>query len=444
LRSAAACDHDTDHWVKQLRRVGTEWLAAVDKDGLERAESPLPRAGPLQGANGLAARALGVDNEPPAESLQGVGRLAASAIVSEDKLAAQTAALSLLALKPDRAVGDIQEALKRIERGSLRRRRRAMLFGALADAGSDSEEKVRSELEHPQDLAGVWWWRARRHIRRDGALIMSWSFWGAFGAALALAVYRAFLAIFNARFMGTEFAIQSYWGFIIGFLMSLGMALAGPLLLHDMQTGDAGQRRGTDRLALMLGAAGFSLANGLVMWMNGLGLTINTFLLFLFTSFLAGLILGIGLYGQPQAGWTAGLGTWLKRLLLPAILMAALQSPVLFEAMAGSDGNYLLDNAQWLAASVFEPAEALVNKYGFYPTLDAIFNQCIPVETGGSCLACTGSGLLYACFEQWWSMADAAVTSMLLLLGMMTGWHFPQTWLGRLWDRFLRWLTGLV
>jgi hypothetical protein len=423
LQSAVASDQPPAFWVEQLRR-SAKGSRKVNETGSKALEEELDQIIGKLGPRGEL---------PPVPDK--VRTLAWSPAVHPDSLTSQTAALALLAIDPENALDDIHKSLRKAPIAD--RRRRAQLIGILAEASHEISEELPKRRDNFRDRAAVWWWRVRWRIRRTRTRLVRWSLGGAFGAGLALAIWRALLAIFNARTMGTEFAIQSYWGFIIGLFTTVGMLLAAPFLLLDLDDLTPQEEKRRNRLALLLGAVGFSLANGLVMWLNGLGLTTNTLLLFLLSSFLAGGAIGIGLYKQPWSGWPDGIGEWFKRLALPALLLAVLQAPVMWETITRPEGGYLLDNAQWLIASIFESSEALVNKYSYYSLLNPIFDQCVPGILGQSCLACPDTSFFTGCFEQWLSILDAAVTGVVLIWGMMTGLHFPTTRLGRGWKKLM-------
>ncbi len=425
LRSAISTDQETGHWVRQLRRVGSPWLETLQK-------APTPE----QGNNiGLAGKSLGLDyvsRHPPPE---GIHPLAWAAAIHLDPITSQTAVLALLAVDSNAVISKTQTALRELRRVDSRSGRRAMLLGALAEADDEAAKRLPQELEHVQDRLAVWRWRAHKHIQRNRLQINRWLFGGALGAGLALAVYRAFLAIFNAQPIGLEFAINSYWGFILGLGLLYGMLMAAPLHLLDFQQ-DAPVPRKVRNSSVLLGALGFCLANGFVIWMNGIGFSVATFLRLLVVTFLSGLALCLGLIGQPQAGWNFGRFYWFKRLTLTALLLAFIQLPVLAEAAAGADGRYVFDNAEWIASAVIEPSESIVNKYSLYPALQALFDQNIPLETGKVCFdGAASAGWFVNCFEQWWSILDAALVGVVLVLGISVGLHFPQTGLGSVWRK---------
>jgi hypothetical protein len=440
LRSAVEYDQYSNDWVEVLRKVGLAWLGQVHTREHVTAETEMD----------LAEKQLGLDAQILNPAPEKVGNLTWSAVSNGDTRTAQTAALALLALGPETVINQIQEALQEISDTGLRRRRRAVLLGTLAEADPKMATILPKEIDNIQDRLAVWWWRVRKNVRRDQAQIRQWSLGGAIGGALALAVLRAFLAIFNSRPMGSEFAVNSYWGFIVGLGLVFGIVLAGPLMLQNSMVPEPGQERRLDTLAILLGGLGFSVANGLVAWMTGLGLSLAMFFRFVLTTFCSGMGLSLGLFKQPRAGWLLGAGGWLKRLAMAAIALALLQSPVLCEAATKPGGGYWLDNAQWTISAITETSQSIVNKYSFYPFLNTRFNRCVAVETGTCCFACSSSatkpsttGFLSTCLAQWLSVIDAALVGVVMTLGITAGIHFSQTRLSRFWTRLrARWGGG--
>jgi len=375
LRSAVESDQETAYWVAQLHKVGAQWLEQIQAK---------PRRGEERG---LAERHLGLGSALADQRPKGVSALTWSAVTNPDTRTGQTAALALLALQPEQAVAQIQNALRSVGHSAARRRRRAALLGSLAEADLSVAKGLPSELDNVQDRVAVWWWRARKHIRHNQSLISRWAVGGALGAGLALAIYRALLAVFNALPIGTEFAVNSYWGFIAGLGLVFGLVIAPPLLLQDAGRPERGKARNPILLSMLLAALGFSLANALVVWMNGIGLTLPTFLRSLVTAFLVGIGLSLGLFRQPEAGWRLGPGGWLLRLGAAAALLAIAQLPVLCETALRADGRPWLGNGEWLAASIIEPRQALVDIYRLYPFLDTLFSQGASAGAGQCCFA---------------------------------------------------------
>jgi CHAT domain len=437
LSSAVQGELDSSHWVAQLRRVGARWIKDLQAKPLV---PPDQEMGPAEKQLGLDVRSLGP--VPP-----DVDVLTWSAVSHPDSLRAQTAALTVLAAQPDKVIGKVQDALRYVTSGSVRRRRRAMLLGCFAEADSAIADNLPHELDNLEDRLAVWWWRARRHFHRSRRVMSCWGLGGALGGCIALAIYRGGLAVFNSQAVGTEFAINSYWGFLVSLGLVVGILIARPLLLQDVESMKAEKSRRVELLSILLGAIGFSLTDALVAWMNGVYLTSAILGRYLVTGFLAGAGLGLGLAGQPWAGWRLGLGGWLKRLGAASITLAVTQLPVLCQMARRPDGSRWLENSQWLAATIIEPSQILVNLYRFYPPMDALFRQGRSLVAGGCCYAglqgapLRWSWLFAGCFAEWMSVLDAALVGIVITVGVTIGLHFSETWLGRIWARFARRLS---
>jgi hypothetical protein len=428
LKSSLYYDQDTGYWVKKLSHVGIKWLQKLRDKTTIVGDDEFKFEDEQLGLRDLEQRPEQVDI------------LTWSAVKQSDLLKAQTAALALLASeneKPEKVISDIEEGLFFVKNKSKQRMRRGILLGTLAESDPIIDENLSREVDNLQDRYSIWMWRVRKHIRQTKQKIIRWTLGGALGAAIALAIYRSVLAIVNAQPIGTEFAIYSYWGFIIGFGLVLGKVLAEPLLLQNPDSAKPYKYRRVIILSTLLGAIGFSLANGLVAKMNGLEISLNTFLRLLIVSFIVGAILSLGLLNQPKAGWNLGWLRWFKRLGFVAILLAIIQLPALCEATTNINGSYIFDNVEWLGSSIIEPSQSIVDKYRLYPCLDLLFNKCVPGEIGKCCFQCPipiGNSIIGSlfgnCFEQLLTALDAAFVGIVLIVGISFGFHFKDTWLG--------------
>jgi hypothetical protein len=132
-----------------------------------------------------------------------------------------------------------------------------------------------------------------------------------------------------------------------------------------------------------------------------------------------------------------GFGGWVRRLGAAALLLGLMQLPVVCEAATRPGGSYWLDNVEWLAATVIEPSEMIVNKYRMFPFLDGLFNRFVPGESGTCCFAgpASAGGLFPLCAEQLFSVLDAVLVGIVLILGITAGMHFFDTRLGTVWRR---------
>jgi hypothetical protein len=138
--------------------------------------------------------------------------------------------------------------------------------------------------------------------------------------------------------VGLHFAMNSYWGALLGAALTSGMALAGPLLLS--RPGEAEETRTAGRtpprpdrrsaaLAAGLGALFFGTVHLLLAWLLGLSAASSSparVLLVIALGYVAGLGLTLALYGQPRAGWRLGIGRWLLRLGVAVVALVGAQA----------------------------------------------------------------------------------------------------------------------
>lgn len=436
LRSSLACRTETYPWASRFRQMGLEWVSKLDAQEWPANDRPLEEGIKVEPV-GAGEKLLGLGDPAVSPPPPKIGAVTWSAVQHPDSLTRQTASLALLALGVDEVLRRLQNALVRgIENTGQRRQRRAELYGILAETDAETAKVVSKQLDNVQDRFAVWWWRASRVIRQNWVAILGWSIRGALGAALALASYRALLAIPDKGIGGNAsiaFAIYSYWGFMLGLALTFGVIMAGPLLLQNPMRPEPNQQRRVALLAVLLGALAFGVANVVVALFNGAGW--NASLETLPSALLVGAGLGLGLYGQPGAGWHLGVSGWLKRLAPAFALSALAQVPALCE-------NVLASSKQWLGASIFTQSDWLVNGYSWVPALQRLFDRCDPLnlEVSVCCYQCVSTaggtriaGLFANCFEQWLTIVDAGIVSLVLTLGITAALHISRATLKRRW-----------
>ncbi|MFQ5343223.1 MAG: CHAT domain-containing protein, partial [Anaerolineae bacterium] len=365
LRSAVARDTPAAPWLDRLRsdagraliRELEEPNAPIPKN-LRSSRSTLNKAGLLLGLHdagrGEAGRSDGATagatadrhtlrpfgsslrtrpasplrSGQPGDERPPFGPVAWSAVSHSDAVTRQTAALALLAMDRHRGLDRLDWALRAVEARGLRRRRRAELHGALADADPEIE-KLNTDLP-ALDRAGIWWWRARRRIIRDRHRLAGLTVGGGIGAGLGLALLRGITAALTRQTVGLQMSVEFYLGALLGGAVTLGMALAEHLLLKQHEeTGDAPPiwhvpfhpDRLPAVLAVALGTLFFGLAHLFVIFSTG-SLSLSGKSLPIEMGFVAGLGLGLGLYGLPLrgAGRRPGIGRWLLSLGAAALI----------------------------------------------------------------------------------------------------------------------------
>lgn len=419
LRSALLHEKETAPWVSRLRAVGSGLLADLDAPGAE--------AGPL----GDAEKLLGLDHPQLGLRPTDVGAVAWSAARHPEPLTRRTAALALLALGEREAVERVRKAVRSLDDSPTRQQRRAELFGTLCEVNPATARAVQTEMDDPGTRLAVWWWRVRRHWRADRTDILWWTLKGALGSALALALYRGLLAIpKNSHFFLRDFAIYSYWGFILGAGLTFGCLIGATLLLQEPLHPDPARRRQVARLGVLLATLGFALANFLVAALNSdcLACMVRRAP----AALIVGLGLALGLFDQPRAGTRLGVFGWGKRLLAACLITAAAQLPVLCQAMLLSGPP-----SEWQASAMIQSSEEFRNGFSVYfgPDENNLFYRCNPdTSPPRCCYACAagstrGSFLATAildCSSQVLSILDAVVFGLLITAGVTMGLHWSR------------------
>jgi hypothetical protein len=260
-------DEEVRPWLDRLRGDEALPLRLFDQPGGSGAGVEPPLA---------VRKALGLDAGRLTGRPGSVGPIAWSAVSHENPFTRRTAALGLSTLEPAPA-----EALRRLEAAlahvepQARHRRRAELWGLLADAYPDVEG-LGTGLP-ARDRLGVWWWRARRRIGRDRRRLVALTLGGGAGGAVALGLLRAAIALLIPGVSSLiQFAMYSYWGFFTGAATVLGITLAGPLLVPPLHgTGEAGgEQEGRRQTLLAVGLGTLSAGLGLLVLSIFMGLSL--------------------------------------------------------------------------------------------------------------------------------------------------------------------------
>jgi hypothetical protein len=251
LHSAVVRDEPAELWLAWLRNDAGRALLGQ----LEMSHDPADRSGadgaPSPSALAKATLLLGLaDVTPPEQPVpspglqpplppnfggieggRGVGRpfgpVAWAAVTHPDPTTRQTAGLALTVTDRHQTLDRLNWALKAGAKGWQRRDRQAELRGALADA---DPEIARLNADLPLlERAGVWLWRVRRRLIRERYCIAGLTLGGAIGAGLGLALLRGLTAALTRYTVGLHFAMNFYWGAILGAALTLGFVLAGPI-----------------------------------------------------------------------------------------------------------------------------------------------------------------------------------------------------------------------
>lgn len=389
LRSALFEDEPIDPWLTQLRARGANLIAKLDSPG-----DYDPSTDDLELTEG--GEILGLGNAPSVPP-QDVGAVAWTAVSHTDATTRQAAAvtLSVLPAVPEEGLERLDRALRGVTPRWRRFARKAELRGTLAD-GDPEIEKCNADLP-PWDRVGIWFWRFWRRARRERNRIRALVFGAAIGAGVALGTLRGLLGIPAGPLAMTRFAINFYWGALLGAVIGLGVGLAEPMLVRRRGKPANEARpfwralfppaRRLDLMTLLLGTLFFGVMHLLVGWFNGLNLCKRS--LILATGTLTGFGVNLALYHQPKTGYRQGIGCWLLRIFAAALPAVMAQRVIIASGL------------DWAATAITRTGAHLRDNFGRY---DQIF-QLIDDN------------------QDFFSYLDAALVGILLMIGITVGWH---------------------
>lgn len=389
LRSAVVEDEPVEPWVARLRERGVDLVTELDSPGDGGAAADVSTPAEEGDVLGLGDALSGCP--------QDVGAVAWAAASHPDVTVRQTAALALTALPtvPDEGLERLDRALRGVAPPWKRFARKAELRGTLTD-GDPKIERRNAGLP-PWDRGAIWFWRFWRRAKREHDRIRGLVFGAAVGAGMALGALRGLLGIPAGPLAMTRFAMNLFWGALLGAVIGLGVGLAEPMLVRRRETpaGDAPPfwrapfhpDRRPDLLALLLGTLFFGVMHFLVTWFNGLDLSERA--LTLATGTLAGFGVNLALYGQRTAGWQQGIGRWLLRMAAAAL------SAVLAQWVIIAAGH------NWAATAITRTGEHIRDYFGRYDNIYRLLDENQNV----------------------FSYLDAALVGILLTVGITIGWQ---------------------
>ncbi len=418
LRSAVTRDEPVGPWLAWLRSdEGYALIRQLEEPqaaNLTRynSRSDLKRAASLLGLADVTLPKQPGDQPGP------FGPIAWCAVIHpDDSIVRQTAALALMSLPGHEGLNRLDEALREGLQGWRRRQRRAELYGTLADGDPEHENEIKNRYSDLPflDRISLWLWRARRRLFRDRDRVAWLTVGGAIGAGLGLGLLRAVIEALapapNAVFVGPQFAIYFYCGAILGAALSLGMALAEPLLLsrHE-KTGETPPiwraPLHPDRLpavvAATLGTLFFWLGHAIITFFNSFPSLSNILdPLRAPMVLVAGLGLNLALYGcQPRINQSQSL---VRRLLRPSTaprLATAALTFVLVEWLFITQGKGPALNIAWSTS-------AYKSKF-----LDYIMTRDPR-------------------WPEYLALLDAALVGLVLTIGLTAGLALAANWLAR-------------
>ena len=288
LRSAVAQDAWTSTYYQRAKRSDRLGQAIIQIEG-------------DVGENGVPlAREEDVASIRHLLSLAESETVTQAAVTKRDPKTRQTAALALLAAKPQQAEDRLDQALSARVGGLRRWWRRAELIGALAEADTgvaEGLEKQRAALRLGPYLWRVW----RRMVRQRWSLALHTA-GAAIGVGIAVGLLRAMISYYHAAVIAVQFAINSYWGMWLGAALGLAFFVANltdlaPNVPKGARSGQHAIRQLTMRLLLPTFA--FTVIHTLVLVMNGSGLVNHGHLVLASAAVGAGIALA---HLTPDAG----------------------------------------------------------------------------------------------------------------------------------------------
>lgn len=332
VRAAVVGGAPLTPWANRLKEPAASALVRALETGAAGTEVPPEvRRGVLAARQILELDAVNTGMPlPETREAPPFGAVAWCAITHPLASVRQTAAVALTALGAYAAVDRLEWALRYGTSGWRRALRRSELRSLLGEINSDVAALNR-QLP-PLQRAGAWLWGGGRRIfhRRHelGALMAG----GAVGMGLMLGVLRGGIAALSPqRRGGVEFAVYSYWGFLLGLALTAG-TLVADCLIETAEHADAGEQAGSGRAFLgpvVLGGVLFGLMHLLVAWFNGLVITRAPLVV------VAGFVLGLGL-AAAVVRFPLARGRQVARLVWAALVALGVQAFFLVTGAAGS------------------------------------------------------------------------------------------------------------
>jgi len=316
LRSAVHRDVDSEFWLEQLKTErATRFIQQLEDNPSEQSDLS-ERLTQQDNARLL----LGIYNddlqEKPADDE--FGQVTWSAVANPDSMSRETASLALLSGYGTKSLDRIKDG---VSSGKLGRGRLAELRGMLADASDDVAKKVRENVK-PFERMWVWWWRFKRHLRRDFSYIGTLSLGSAIGAGFGLALFRALMAIVVNDRAGVLFYNYFPLGFLFSGSLSLGLILEKTIRLQPIEKESTTTLNKTSGLKLSLGASFFALTHVLMNFLLE-GKLYSTEWFTILMALAGGAILGVALHDQPKTKLRPRI--WIIRLLMIGMVYSIIQ-----------------------------------------------------------------------------------------------------------------------
>lgn len=415
LQSAVTAGLPAGPWITALQTIdGRRLLAEVENlpisdSSVQAAEEPsqteFSRARRLLGISSVEASPASLPkNTPdptqdqdstagpaPGSTDQPFGPVTWAAVTSSDGRQRQTSVLALLAAAgPHQTLDRLKWAFQQAPTNLPRLRRRAEIYGALAEADPETE-KLNNDLTLSERIA-ILTWRSIHRISGDGPRLAFLVLGAGFGSGLCLGILRFITALLTGRTPGLFAMIFFVYGGFLGASLILGFIIAGYLPTTPSKAGTPHSK--VPWLAILLSGILFGIAHLLTALTSG-AFSLQGKEWVALTGLLAGILLGICLSswrpldpGQEKPA--AGPPGW----LVPA-------AAAIFVLM---QGIFLLRNDLFRSMVILFPAAAY----------RADFSPNPPIYLA-------------------MALGDAALAGALLaagiLLGLRAGWRLYSNWL---------------
>lgn len=409
LRSAAKEWIPATPWLERIGRQAPEWLRRLD-DPNEKTLKDLSEAMAI----------LGLDTPAQTGRLDGVGRVAWSAVKGADQLTRQAAVLALVPFGPGEAQARLAAAFKAIKDNAMhkaaerqgwkqsiirlwaglkasrqRLERQSELAGTLAELDPGHAADYIGSLP-PAGRVGARLWRFWRWFLQDLGHILILALGAGLAAGTLLGLQRL-VAIFGGVRLGAYMGISFFYALVLAAAMAFGMGLSEATLLRrhadharlpPFWRAPWHPDRRVDLLAVALGMLFFGTAHVVSAWVDGaFGNLQYPRGLMVLGGYLVGLGVSLGLYSMPKAGLRVGPGGWLARLA------GAAASAVLAQLAVFASGQ------DWSALSLTYTGIDFSNLLGKFAALSQWITANARLVT----------------------LADAALVTILLVLGSSLG-----------------------
>ena len=427
LRSATKEWIPATPWLDRLRQGSQE-----ARKWLERLDDPHDKLEDMPDVRFI----LGIDDLPIETRSGEVGGISLSAVLQNDLLTRQTAALALVGLGPTEGLKRLSGALHKLKDVSMRRQtgvrtwqqslmglwelinvplrrwnHQSELFGTLAELDPGHTIEYISSLP-PTGRIGIWLWRFRRQFVNDLWHIVSLTLGAGLIAGALMGLLRGLYSIAGGVRVGAYIGMSFFYTMVLCATMAFGMSLAEPLLMRQREDKEKPPSFGRVHwlmehqvavLTVVLGTLFFGTAHVVIAWANDvLGNPQYPRELMILAGYLVGLGLSLALHGMPKGGLHQSVTSWFLRFITTALFSVVAQITVF---ATGQD---------WSAITLTYTGSDISDLFGWWP----MASQWITDHARSI------------------TLVDAAFVGILLMVGMSLGLVIAE----RLYNQ---WLTAV-